>query len=117
MAEKVWLTFMNSGGLTEPQIRAELEVFGSVLECDGAIGGEGWVMVAMADKQEADKAVKCLKVGLKPFDCKLLHHLHFDQDFLFIIWKIDLSELNLSALDNVNFVRSRSKWAARSETP
>ena len=72
MAEKVWLTFMNSGGLTEPQIRAELEVFGSVLECDGAIGGEGWVMVAMADKQEADKAVKCLKVGLKPCDCKPL---------------------------------------------
>ena len=71
MAEKVWLTFMNSGGLTEAQIRAELEVFGSVLECDGAIGGEGWVMVAMADKQEADKAVKCLKVGLKPCDCKL----------------------------------------------
>ena len=40
MADKTWLTFENKEKLGEPEIRAELEVFGPVIECDGAIGGE-----------------------------------------------------------------------------
>ena len=80
MADKTWLTFENKERLGEPEIRAELEVFGPVIECDGAIGGEqieledynvkhdyflsdeGWVMVAVESKAKAQKAVKSLKV-------------------------------------------------------
>ena len=40
MTDKTWLTFENKEKLSETEIRAELEVFGKVIECDGAIGGE-----------------------------------------------------------------------------
>ena len=40
MADKTWLTFENKERLGEAEIRAELEVYGQVIECDGAIGGE-----------------------------------------------------------------------------
>ena len=40
MTDKTWLTFENKERLGEAEIRAELEVFGKVIECDGAIGGE-----------------------------------------------------------------------------
>ena len=40
MADKTWLTFENKERLGEAEIRAELEVYGPVIECDGAIGGE-----------------------------------------------------------------------------
>ena len=79
MADKTWLTFENKERLGEADIRAELGEFGTVVECDGAIGGmkikwnvmedittfvldEGWVMVAMESKAKAQKAVKKLKV-------------------------------------------------------
>ena len=40
MTDKTWLTFENKERLGEADIRAELEVYGQVIECDGAIGGE-----------------------------------------------------------------------------
>ena len=40
MTDKTWLTFENKEKLGETEIRAELEVFGKVIECDGAIGGK-----------------------------------------------------------------------------
>ena len=39
MADKTWLTFENKERLGEADIRAELGEFGTVVECDGAIGG------------------------------------------------------------------------------
>lgn len=58
-----WLTFLNSSCLDEQTIRAEFVQFGEVAECDGAIGGpeDGWVMVAMVTRQEAETAMETLK--------------------------------------------------------
>jgi len=58
-----WLTFLNSSCLSEDSIKKEFGEFGEVSECDGAIGGpeDGWVMVAMAIKSEAEKALVTLQ--------------------------------------------------------
>merc|ERR1719154_296219 len=58
-----WLTFLNSSCLDEETIRAEFVPFGEVAECDGAIGGpeDGWVMVAMVLRKEAETAMETLK--------------------------------------------------------
>jgi len=58
-----WLTFLNSSCLSEENIKNEFTEFGEVAECDGAIGGpeDGWVMVAMTSKKEAESALNALK--------------------------------------------------------
>ena len=58
-----WLTFLNSSCLSEEDIKEEFVEFGEVAECDGAIGGpeDGWVMVAMMKKAEAETAMAALK--------------------------------------------------------
>jgi len=61
MSDKTWLTFMNSSCMTEAEIKSEFSEFGEVLECDGAIGGDGWVMVALGSQEKAKLAVSTLK--------------------------------------------------------
>jgi len=58
-----WLTFLNSNCLSEDRIRDEFVEFGEVAECDGAIDGpeDGWVMVAMQNKKEAETAMTALQ--------------------------------------------------------
>ena len=60
MSDKVWLTFMNQG-MSEEEVRLEFKEYGPVEECDGAVGGEGWVMVALGSKEKAVTAVKEMK--------------------------------------------------------
>jgi len=58
-----WLTFLNSSCLSEESIKKEFVEFGEVAECDGAIDGpeDGWVMVAMVNRVEAEMAMKTLQ--------------------------------------------------------
>ena len=60
MSGKTWLTFENSKSLSEKAIRAEFSEFGVVTECDGDVGSEGWVMVAMKTRAQAQAALDTL---------------------------------------------------------
>ena len=60
MAGKTWLTFENTNSLSEKAIRAEFSEFGAVTECDGDVGSEGWVMVAMKSRAQAQAALNTL---------------------------------------------------------
>ena len=60
MSGKTWLTFENTNSLSEKAIRAEFSEFGAVTECDGDVGSEGWVMVAMKTRAQARAALDTL---------------------------------------------------------
>ena len=60
MSGKTWLTFENTNSLSEKAIRSEFSEFGAVTECDGAVGSEGWVMVAMKTRVQAQAALDAL---------------------------------------------------------
>ena len=60
MSGKTWLTFENTNSLSEKAIRAEFSEFGAVTECDGDVGSEGWVMVAMKSRAQAQAALNTL---------------------------------------------------------
>ena len=60
MPGKTWLTFENTNSLSEKAIRAEFSEFGAVTECDGDVGSQGWVMVAMKTRNQAQKALDTL---------------------------------------------------------
>ena len=61
MSGKAWLTFLNSSSLTEKAIREEFSEFGQVTECDGAVGSNGWVMVAFKTRAVAKAALDRLR--------------------------------------------------------
>ena len=61
MSGKTWLTFLNSSSLSEKAIRGEFAEFGHVTECDGAVGSDGWVMVAVKTRAQAQAALDSLK--------------------------------------------------------
>ena len=61
MSGKAWLTFLNSTSLTEKAIREEFSEFGQVTECDGAVGSNGWVMVAFKTRAMAKEALDILR--------------------------------------------------------
>ena len=61
MSGKTWLTFLNSSSLTEKAIKGEFSEFGQVTECDGAVGSNGWVMVAFNSRTMAKAALDTLR--------------------------------------------------------